>query len=707
MKPSGDVTAEKRRLRRLLGIFFLALAIPSAVLSWQAYSRLKWESFHQYQLLAEEFLERVDRRFAELITREQARAFTDYRFLVVEGAPEASFLQRSVLSAFPVRSELPGLLGYFQIDADGRFTTPLLPLDPTVSATAFGVSPGEAVQRETLARRLHSLLHQEEPPALDTAADRRAHEQLGDVLNENLDAHSVDIGSFAEQDQAGARQRPGRPPAGQKLSQSAFDRLGESLTELGKEQNRQPAPGTLGRLDELKLDQAFDPDRAVGLARSGKAAATKDTTSAIKRREQNVAPILAAPAPADSEQETKAPAPGAALVSIFESEVDPFEFGRLDNGHFVLFRKVWRDGRRHIQGMLIEQAVLLRALIEQPFRASALATMSRLGVGFDGQILFALDAQGAGAYLTRSEELSGTLLYRGRMSAPASRLELVFSVTRMPTGSAGALVIWVVVALGLTLCGGLLLMYRLGARQIELAAQQRDFVSAVSHELKTPLTSIRMYSEMLREGWADESRKRSYYAFIHDESERLSRLIANVLQLARMGRGDFDVEPVALEVGQLLDLVQSKVATQVEQAGFEWKLECRGAASEQMLLVDPDAFAQILINLVDNALKFSAAAERRAIVLGCSRLDADRIEFSVRDFGPGIASDQMQKIFQLFYRSENELTRETVGTGIGLALVQRLAGSMGGDVNVVNADPGAEFRVRFPIPQAHTVRQGA
>ena len=93
-------------------------------------------------------------------------------------------------------------------------------------------------------------------------------------------------------------------------------------------------------------------------------------------------------------------------------------------------------------------------------------------------------------------------------------------------------------------------MYRLGVKQIRLTRQQQDFVSAVSHELKTPLTSIRMYGEILREGWADEEKKKTYYAYIHDESERLSRLISNVLQLARMTRNELriDLKPVTVSL---------------------------------------------------------------------------------------------------------------------------------------------------------------
>jgi signal transduction histidine kinase len=100
------------------------------------------------------------------------------------------------------------------------------------------------------------------------------------------------------------------------------------------------------------------------------------------------------------------------------------------------------------------------------------------------------------------------------------------------------------------------------------------------------------------------------------------------------------------------------------------------------LRVDEDCFAQIFINLVDNAIKFSRKAETRRIdITACAASDG-RARFSVRDYGPGVPRDQMKKIFRLFYRTESELTRETVGTGIG--------------VDVVNRDPGAEFGVEFP-----------
>jgi signal transduction histidine kinase len=142
--------------------------------------------------------------------------------------------------------------------------------------------------------------------------------------------------------------------------------------------------------------------------------------------------------------------------------------------------------------------------------------------------------------------------------------------------------------------------------------------------------------------------------------------------------------------------VESKIANQVERGGFALKFDRDAAADDATIEIDDDCFTQIIINLVDNAIKFSKGAEDKTIEIS-SRLSGDRqLQFAVRDFGPGIPKDQMKKIFRLFYRTESELTRETVGTGIGLAIVHQLATAMNGKVDVVNVEPGAEFRVSFP-----------
>ena len=118
---------DKDRLKMLLALFFMALAIPTAVLIWQAYSQLKWEAFHQYRGMAEELTKRMDASLVDRINTAEARSFADYTFLIVSGEPSANLVQRSPLSEFPVTQDLPGVIGYFQVGTEGDFSTPLLP----------------------------------------------------------------------------------------------------------------------------------------------------------------------------------------------------------------------------------------------------------------------------------------------------------------------------------------------------------------------------------------------------------------------------------------------------------------------------------------------------------------------------------------------------------------------------------------------------
>ena len=430
----------------------------------------------------------------------------------------------------------------------------------------------------------------------------------------------------------------------------------------------------------------------------------------MRRRQFHDVGLAASPAPGLADAPTEAKVAGLTtrprIITTFETELDPFDFSELDGGHLVLFRKVWREGKRYIQGLLIDRGPFLAALVEEPFRTTALARMSNLLVASGSGLVATFDGRATERSLSSSPELGGAMLYRTPLAAPLSSLALEFRINQLPAGPGAKVVAFAGAALAMVLCAGFWLAYRLGLRQIALARQQQDFVSAISHELKTPLTSIRMYGELLREGWASEERRRTYYEYIVEEIERLSRLIANVLQLARMTRSEVepDLKPVLVET--LLDGVRSKISTQVERAGFTLEIECEPDAGATRLLVDTDLLSQIVINLVDNALKFSAQAEHKTVELRCRLLGDGFLELAVRDHGPGVAKDQMKKIFALFYRTENELTRETVGTGIGLSLVHQLAQSMGGRVEVVNADPGAEFRVRLPAAREDRTSTG-
>jgi signal transduction histidine kinase len=698
-----------KQLRGWLFLFFLALAIPATVLVVQAYSRLKWEAFHQHQVLAEELAGRIDQGLQAFIRREEARSFTDYAFLVVAGDPAANFLQRSPLSAYPVEPSVDGLIGYFQVDTQGGFSTPLLP-QPGIDPGAYGVSARELARRIALADRMGQILSRNRlVQARDAVVMAEAAEPADSVRSRQRRA--------GERDQAAAQRAPGRedpnalgsgrmegyaledaPRSSREETvrgQAAFDRLSAPAAET-KAEIQQKLTGKLGRVEDLKLDYRYQRP----LPEEESAPASPEPSASLAKRARKERSALpepsGEPAVASEALEPASPSVSALDISIFESEIDPFEFSLLDSGHLVLFRKVWRNGERYVQGLLLHADAFLDGMIRSVYGDSVLSQMTELIVAYRGEVLSLFNAQRGRDYLGSAPALEGALLYQTRLAAPLGDLQLLFSVTRLPAGPGATLVGAVAVALLLVLCGGFLLLYRLGAGQIALARQQQDFVSAVSHELKTPLTSIRMYGEMLREGWAPEEKKKTYYAFIHDESERLSRLIGNVLQLARMTRNEVSVDPKPVAVSALVDGIRSSVSSQVERAGFQLELDCGEEAGKAVIEVDPDAFTQIMINLVDNALKFARKAEPRRILIACGRQVDGTVLFRVRDYGPGVPRDQMRKIFQLFYRSENELTRETVGTGIGLALVHQFTRAMGGRVDVVNQEPGAEFRLSFP-----------
>ncbi len=698
---------DRKHLRRWLAVFFLSLAIPTGILIYQAYSQLKWEAFHQHRVLAEELAARIDSRYRKLLDSEETRTFTAYAFLVVAGDPAANFVQRSPLSAYPVNSAIPGLIGHFQVDADGRFSTPLLP-QAGVDAALYGISADERDQRLALAGRMQQilasnrLLREGESDAAGGMAVLPEFRQRADkpaaALAPEAATDKDSAGRLSLDDVESNELKQEQAPAGQ----AAFDRLNEAAAPL-QQKLKQQRSKTLGRVEDLQLDSRYQSlpaeERQVGPADAqapltGKRAARKER-SALPEPLTGTGQSYA-----ESAHETEAALPrteqSPLRIHTFESEIDPFEISLLDSGHFVLFRRVWRDGQRYVQGALIEQQPFLQGVVRTAFRETALSQMSDLIVAYQGNVFTAFSGQAAHGYLSSTEDLRGALLYQRRLSAPLGGIELIFSITRLPSAPGSSLVSWIAAVLALVLLGGFYLMYRLGAGQIDLARQQQDFVSAVSHELKTPLTSIRMYGEMLREGWASDEKKQAYYDYIFDESERLSRLITNVLQLARMTRNDLQVDLKPVSAGELMDTIRSRVGTQVERAGYAFNLDCAGAAARTVIRVDADYFTQIIINLVDNAIKFSARAERRAIDVSCGLRQDGSVLFTVRDFGPGVPRDQMKKIFKLFYRSENELTRETVGTGIGLALVHQLVVAMDGQVDVVNKTPGAEFQVSFP-----------
>ena len=247
----------------------------------------------------------------------------------------------------------------------------------------------------------------------------------------------------------------------------------------------------------------------------------------------------------------------------------------------------------------------------------------------------------------------------------------------------------IVVLLAVTL--GLMSLWHNARAQLRLAQKKDDFISAVSHELRTPLTSIRMYSEMLEKNWVKSKDKVSeYYKNMRAESERLSRLIENVLDFSRIQRGR---KKYAFNLGDMNACIADVVEMMrpyATQNGFSIETQL-GELGQTAF--DSDAVTQIVVNLLDNAVKYARNSEDKTITVR-TKSDGQFILIEVEDHGPGVPHRQRRKIFEEFYRLGAEATRETTGTGLGLALVKKFAQAHNGFVEILGARPsGAIFRV--------------
>lgn len=376
----------------------------------------------------------------------------------------------------------------------------------------------------------------------------------------------------------------------------------------------------------------------------------------------------------------------------------------ISNEHLTFVRRVFVDQRQYWQGFVVSASDFLSELVNLEVLKTSFPTAVELYISSrTGQWRYTATSKNEMPQISNINNRHEIEFHSAQLNPPLDDFTVGFRTKLLSKGVGLEVVNKLALLLSVVIILGLLGIYHLSGEQISLAQERSNFVSAVTHELKTPLTSIRMYAEMLKTGMIQDADKReSSYNFILRESERLSRLISNVLYFAKLGSGTSVLHLDKHLAADLLNEIKASVSYQVEKSNFSLNLNAPTAVNsdEIHVLVDKDAFVQIFINLVDNALKFCAKTEPRQIDLGYrieqSQADSEgQLVFFVRDYGPGINSHQRRRIFDLFYRVGDELTRSTSGTGIGLALVQELAWKMGADVKIVTRTPGIEFQIKF------------
>ena len=385
----------------------------------------------------------------------------------------------------------------------------------------------------------------------------------------------------------------------------------------------------------------------------------------------------------------------------YMADVNSAEAGPPQSGWYTwhwdaeLHHMFWlRDAQGRLVGLELSPVALLADIIGRlPSTNVADTTQAnsatRLANG-NGQTLYEW-----GAYRPGEREKS---LAMRPLSHPLGTWKLEFFGPTL--AAASAVKTWVValalLALGAALAGLAVYLYREHSREVRLAQQRVNFVNQVSHELKTPLTNIRLYAELLEnevELTADDaaeggtSKAQKYLGIITAESLRLSRLIANVLRFGQFQKAQFSL---ALQPGRVDEVVQRcleafKPALDAKSIAVQLRTDAAG-----LVMLDAQALEQILNNLLSNAEKYAASG-------GAVHIETSQAEgishIDVRDFGPGIAARERERVFEPFYRVSSKLSDGVAGTGIGLDIARQLARQHGGDVTLREVERGACFCV--------------
>jgi len=333
-----------------------------------------------------------------------------------------------------------------------------------------------------------------------------------------------------------------------------------------------------------------------------------------------------------------------------------------------------------------------------------MAVLSRLVTAFpaapeDGCTLALLDGAGRVMHQTGDTdalaEREPVLDVSLATSLPHWRLA-VYCAAGAPAGAARAFTLLAVLLLAILiaaiLSGGMLLTLQARRSYVD-ARRKTSFVSNVSHELKTPLTSIRMYAELLSEGRVKgEEKARRYLEVIAEESRRLTRLVNNVLDFSRLEQRRKTYRPEELDAAAFVTGIVEDHRLRMAAAGLDAVVE--GAGQPAWVRTDRDALEQALLNLVDNALKY--AAEGKQLCVGVSRRGG-WIDIRVSDRGPGVARAQRARIFEKFHRVDDSLTAGKPGSGLGLSIARSLLRDQGGDVFYEpRAGGGSTFVIRLP-----------
>lgn len=670
-----------RRLQIFILIFCAALIVPVAYFVGHARQSLEQEEKGALRFFADSILNDMEEELARIVSLEEGRAVDEYA--AFEGTDTGASPISTVLADSYV-------IGYFQNNPDGSFSTP-------------HDKNKEAIKLLREANATYNTLRLEKSKKPEPAMLLAKKSVVkSDVLEKRK--------SLVE---------PEKKVSSKKEKQSFVDRYLRSSyvrkkSQLGREKSR---------VEEITMEQA------VNVARDDKALAGKGLdftapTSGLQRKAMDHDLIAGQKALGDvfgvqKDMETKdrgqtwTHAPAGLFddaLSVSDSaprpmleneeqakqsppklrvEVDPLQSMVLDNDRILLFRRIVLNNQVYSQGMVIRAREFLTHLQKTYFSSQPMA-------GYSSLTLFIMDNG-----VSKKQVMAGTpgqdLKFRVERTFPRpfSFLKANLSCFDVPRSANRKTLLIMQLTFGFIILAGLLAIYRSAAAVMEYSRRRNQFVSSVTHELKTPLTNIRMYVEMLEMGIAkDTQREQDYLKVLDSESSRLSRLITNVLEFAKLENKKSNPELLHGDLSEVIVELHQILGDRLKSEGFVLEADKKAARD---FAYDREAMVQALANLVENSIKFGKQATDKTIFLKISQ-SVGETRISVSDFGPGIPKNALKRVFDDFFRVENSMTRTTRGTGIGLALVRRFAESMKGRVVAQNNYDGPGCTIKIILP---------
>lgn len=627
-----DLNHKMRKLTILIVLFCLTLTLPMGFIIYRTFDGLKQEEIAELRFFADTLFEQIEAELSAIVIREEARGIEEYNKPVAFRGGRAA----GDNGDYRPLAELPSekyILGYFQNNPDGTFQTPL---------QTGGKGSNE-----------------EEKLLSDLKDANISFNKKRTVLPETPNAAPDDI--IPESKDEARREDYSNRYLDYRRSRKPKEQLGQ----------------TQKKVKEITASQAAN-------------IAKVDQRDMLKRKATAEKQELAAAEPESdmADEEVGMHDLDDFSEQVFEVEVDPMQSVFLDEDRVYIYRRIMIDNQVYRQGLVIKVDEFLTNLAVNHFSGQPMAafTQLNLAVSDHGRLL--------STYRTGVDSGEPRVVLNRVFPRPFSFLLATVNCADIPSSPARTTLMWMTAVLVVILFAGFFVIYRSMSTIMELSERRSGFVSSVTHELKTPLTNIRMYIEMLEQGVAqDPEREQEYFQILNSESTRLSRLINNVLEFSKLESRN---RRLNMQPGLIDDVVNESIAImrqKIRQEGFTLTVELEETPE---IHFDKEVMIQVLINLLENSIKFSRSSIEKELLIRV-RSESRFILVSVSDSGPGIPGPSLKKVFDDFYRVDSSLTRNTRGTGIGLALVKKFVQAMGGSVKAEN-NPRAGCTITVSLP---------